>query len=131
MQRTGLVLHEPAIAGCLWARRRSMRTLFMRKKTASAELPSVLGLKANAGIEKALVLRIRAFQRSTQANWKCADCSEHGSTCICLDFQTFLVCCRMNSQKMAAQTAFVQNTIQTGATPASCCWSERYHVLRG
>ena len=32
---------------------------------------------------------------------------------------------------VTAQTAFLQNAIQTGATPASYCWPERFNVLQG
>lgn len=37
-----------------------------------------------------LVDRIRAFQKSVQANKRCANCTERGPTYVCLDFQTFV-----------------------------------------
>jgi len=40
--------------------------------------------------EKSMVDRIRAFQRTSPANKRCADCTELGPTYICLDFQTFI-----------------------------------------
>lgn len=34
--------------------------------------------------------RLRAFQRGSTVNKKCADCTERGPTYVCLDFQTFV-----------------------------------------
>lgn len=45
---------------------------------------------SKAGDEKALVDRIRTFQRSNQDSRRCADCIERGPTYVCLDFQTFV-----------------------------------------
>eukprot|EP00930_Biecheleria_cincta_P033986 TRINITY_DN2351_c0_g1_i2.p1 TRINITY_DN2351_c0_g1~~TRINITY_DN2351_c0_g1_i2.p1 ORF type:complete len:556 (+),score=111.99 TRINITY_DN2351_c0_g1_i2:90-1757(+) len=44
--------------------------------------------KADEG--KACVDRLRAFQRSNQANKRCANCTERGPTYVCLDFQIFV-----------------------------------------
>lgn len=43
-----------------------------------------------SGGEKTPVDRLRAFQRSSPANKRCADCVELGPTYICLDFRTFV-----------------------------------------
>mmetsp|Transcript_71354 Transcript_71354/g.126068 ORF Transcript_71354/g.126068 Transcript_71354/m.126068 type:complete len:531 (+) Transcript_71354:71-1663(+) len=45
---------------------------------------------SKAGDSKDLVDKLRASQRSSQANKRCADCTEKGPTYICLDFQIFV-----------------------------------------
>jgi len=50
----------------------------------------IMGQQSKNLSEKSLVDRIRAFQRSTQSNKRCADCGEIGPTYICSNFQTFV-----------------------------------------
>eukprot|EP01068_Selenidium_serpulae_P011149 Selendium_serpulae@DN5607_c0_g2_i2.p1 len=40
--------------------------------------------------EKVLLDRIRAFQRKTPLNKRCADCTEIGPTYVCMDYGTFI-----------------------------------------
>lgn len=51
-------------------------------------------------LEKSMIDRIRAFQRSHPANKRCADCTELGPTYICLDYGTFLCqyCCGIHRE---------------------------------
>eukprot|EP00913_Durusdinium_trenchii_P033407 g31275.t1 len=52
-------------------------------------LPPAAAMAPNKD-EKNLVEKLRAFQRSNQANKRCADCPERGPTYVCLDFQIFI-----------------------------------------
>jgi len=47
-------------------------------------------MPAGTRAPQSAVERIRASQRSSQANKRCADCIERGPTYICLDFHTFV-----------------------------------------
>ncbi|CAE7602333.1 AGD14 [Symbiodinium natans] len=89
--------------------------------------------------EKNLVDRLRAFQRSNQANKRCADCPERGPTYVCLDYQIFVcqTCCGLHREfghKIKSisfsewSEAEVAKLEEGGNELARAKWLDRWHA---
>ncbi|CAE7304867.1 NPF8.2 [Symbiodinium sp. CCMP2592] len=86
-----------------------------------------------------LVDRLRAFQRSNQANKRCADCPERGPTYVCLDFMVFVcqTCCGLHREfghKIKSisfsewSEAEVAKLEEGGNEAARTKWLDRWHA---
>lgn len=84
-----------------------------------------------------MVERLRAFQRSNQANKRCANCPERGPTYICLDFQTFVcqTCSglhrefghKIKSISLSEWTSFEVEHLEAGGNErAALMWMNRW-----